>query len=622
MKKITPLVLLLTVLLLSSCHYNQKKPMLQQSNPETSISFDPEQVTIDFDSTSGFILERSVQHIADGVDELRLKFSSEKPAVLPKTELKWHIPSVDIDAYWTSKITVDRVTYWSQVDSRASSQAPVICLKNNTDKNRFSLAVSDALNYVKSGFYLKEEDARFHFYVVLFDEPQPKTTEFELSLRFDRRMLPYEKSLNDISEWYASMPQYEPAKVPDVAYKAVYSTWYNFHQNLIVPEILKELKLAKSIGLETIIVDDGWQTMDNKRGYAWTGDWKPERIPEMKAFVDRVHQIGMKCMLWYSLPFIGKDAEIYPDFKGKYLTYWESQGTWVLDPRYPEVREHIIHTYEKALADWDLDGFKLDFLGWFSARKDTKLTRENGRDYASVNEATDRLMTDIMQRLKAAKPDIMIEFRQPYIGPVMRKYGNMFRAADCPGMAIANRNRTLSLRLLAGNTAVHSDMFLWNREEPAEKAALQILNVLFSVPQLSVKLDSLSDEQMLMTRFWMQWWNENSDVLLKGELTAIKPEALFPVVLAENDEKSILAVYDDFVANMERADYKEIDFVNAKSTSEILVDFTAFRGDVTMEVYSCTGELVYQGRKEINQCLLKLDVPPSGLVKMKTLFNE
>ena len=67
------------------------------------------------------------------------------------------------------------------------------------------------------------------------------------------------------------------------------------------------------------------------------------------------------------------------------------------------------------------------------------LEATGGRDFASVNEATDRMMTDVLAELRKVKPDVMIEFRQPYIGPLIRKYGNMFRASDCPNSYLANR---------------------------------------------------------------------------------------------------------------------------------------------------------------------------------------
>ncbi len=62
----------------------------------------------------------------------------------------------------------------------------------------------------------------------------------------------------------------------------------------------------------------------------------------------------MKFLLWYSVPFMGKNAKNYTRFKGKYLRYWESQGTWVLDPRYPEIRMYIISTYVEAINSWFL----------------------------------------------------------------------------------------------------------------------------------------------------------------------------------------------------------------------------------------------------------------------------
>ncbi len=68
-----------------------------------------------------------------------------------------------------------------------------------------------------------------------------------------------------------------------------------------------------------------------------------------------------------------------------------------------------------------------------------------------------------MDRLRAIKPEVMIEFRQSYIGPKMRRYGNLFRADDCPLDAISNRVRCSDIRLIAGDTAVHADMLMSNR---------------------------------------------------------------------------------------------------------------------------------------------------------------
>ncbi len=62
----------------------------------------------------------------------------------------------------------------------------------------------------------------------------------------------------------------------------------------------------------------------------------------------------------------------------------------MLDPRYPEVREFLIGIYEKALLDWDLDGFKLDFVDEFVVTPLAEGRRTKGGTCTSFTEAADR----------------------------------------------------------------------------------------------------------------------------------------------------------------------------------------------------------------------------------------
>lgn len=166
-----------------------------------------------------------------------------------------------------------------------------------------------------------------------------------------------------------------------------------------------------------------------------------------------------------------------------------------MDPRYPEVRDHIINNCLHFVNDWKLDGLKLDFIDQFRQPEKELPDADPGRDFDSVPRALDFMLNRLVCVLKSVKPDIMIEFRQMYIGPVMRKYGNMFRAGDCADDILLNRVRTTDVRLIAGNSSVHSDMIPWHKDEDAEIAARQLLNVIFSVLQISVKIDEITDEQ-------------------------------------------------------------------------------------------------------------------------------
>ena len=575
------------------------------------LAINPDSISLTGDS-AGFTISRELSMATEGVDILTFKFSARKPTELKPMLIELAFPSIDINGFWNPSISVDKLNYYnSSISSKAARYAPVLSYYNNALENRICLSLSDALNKSHIQSYLKEEDVHFHIAIKLFDEKMPPLTNYSISLRIDTRPLPWHQSIAEVSEWWAAMDNYKPMYVPVDAKMPMYSTWYSYHQHINAEDIVSECTIAKSLGCEAVIVDDGWQTTDGNRGYAFTGDWQPERIGNMHQFVDAVHNTGMKFLLWYSLPFMGKNAKNYEKFKGKYLRYWESQGTYVLDPRYPEVREYIINTYIKALKNWQLDGFKLDFLGFFSANENTELSIDDGRDYASVNEATDALMTQVSKRLTELKPDILIEFRQPYIGPLMRKYGNMFRGVDAPNNAVANRLETTNLRVMAGNTAVHSDMFIWRKEEAPEKAALQILNILFSVPQLSVRLNEMPPEHLDMIKFWLTYWKENKETLMNADFFPSNPVSNFPVLTARNEKEQITAVYEDIVIDMPE-NIEKIDIINAKASEEIALRSEKNRS-VTLLVKDCMGNLIDKDRIKLRKGINCIKIPPSGL---------
>jgi len=582
------------------------------------IEFDPGSIEID-GNLGSFVPSLVTEILADGVQLVTLRIESPVAAIPPKITLKWNIPSSDIAGFWTPRTSLDKATYWVDFTSRAARYAPVVSFFNNSDINRMTYACSDGLRSIDLGFFLKEEDANFHSSMTLFSEKSPAISEYEVQLRFDTRPVLLSRSLRSVADWWAEQENYTPAPVPDAARKPMYSTWYSFHQNIGADDVVEQLRLAKEIGFDAVIVDDGWQTMDSQRGYAFTGDWEPVRIGDMKSFVDRVHELDMNFLLWYSLSLMGNNSRNYPKFQDMFLWEWTSQNSSVLDPRFPEVREFIITTYETALEEWNLDGFKLDFIGMFRPDEKTVFEATEGRDFASLDEAVDKLMTDIMARLRAIRPDIMIEFRQPYIGPLMRKYGNMFRATDCPNMALVNRVRTTDIRLLSGDTSVHSDMFMWHHTDPVEVAALQILNILFSVPQLSVKLNEIPADHKEMVKFWIGYWNENREVLLDGDFVPVNPSANYPMITSSTPEKTIVGLYNDMVVGLKNASYKRIDVVNGKTSPSVVLDLDGNLGRVATTTYDCLGRL--QGKKSmtLGKGVHKFNVPASGLLTIEKM---
>ena len=584
------------------------------------ISAENLKFSILFDESSNWKLNTATEITASGVEFLHLVFHTETPSIPPKTEIKWEIPNLDIQTRWSPVITFNKfipADWSSPLISNLASSAPVMAFLNLHGENRMTFAVSEAMRPVQFAGGVNEERNLITCKVILFSQLESPLTEYKTTLRIDRRSIYFADSIREVSDWFAGFEEYIPAEVPDLALEPIYSTWYSYHQNLFEKELEAECTFASEAGLSGVIVDDGWQTEDNHRGYAYCGDWKVarHRFPDMKAHVRKIHDLGMKYLLWYTVPFMGYKSENYHRFKGKYLFNLDRMQASVLDPRFPEVREYLVNIYETAIKEWDLDGFKLDFIDSFRFDGADPAIAEDyaGRDIKSLPLAVNRLLSDVMKRLKAIKPEILIEFRQSYIGPAIRKYGNIFRAADCPADILSNRVRTVDLRLFSGNTAVHSDMLEWNMKETAETAALQILNVIFSVPQISIRFAELPDSHKKMLRFWLDFIRKHKDVLLKGKFIPCHPEANYPVVSAETQQEKVIAVYQSGIAVNTATDAGTLFIINAGNDSEMILDFTKVPSEVM--IYNTFGE--YISSLTLPAGLKKVPVPCSGLVQIK-----
>ena len=547
-----------------------------------------------------------------------LKLEAPKPEKPPAIKVNWSFPAVDLAGIWVSDNTAPNNDHQGlKIESRAVLRAPLLMYLNAGDRNRMTISASDTLKPLTIRGGVKEEDVCIHGFVALFAGKEPPLKEYRITLRFDSRQLPFYQVLRETSRWWAAQEGYQPASVPETARVPLYSTWYAYHQNLDPDTIVEECRIGGELGLGGVIVDDGWQTLDGSRGYAFTGDWQPDRIPDFKGFVDRIHALNQKFIMWYSVPMAGEKSKAAKRFEGKMLSYSKSLGAHILDPRYPEVREYLIGLYEGAVRDWGVDGLKLDFIELFSPKPDTVLAAENGRDFASVDDAVDRLFTDIMKRLKAINPEIAIEFRQPYNGPLMRKYGNMLRGVDCPNAGPVNRKEIVDLRLLADHTAVHSDMFIWHPDEPVESAALQILNVIFSVPQVSVRLKEISAEHREMIGYWMKYWRENRAVLLDGEFIPVSPAQNYPMIHGRTESKSISVIYQDMVVDLGDKVPAQVDVINAKPGREVVVQMQKPNGKAVITARDCRGRSVSEETRDLSAGAHVFDVPPSGLLEIR-----
>jgi len=564
----------------------------------------------------GWDVQSHVESSEKDLQVIHLDFHSKEKRCLPEAKLKVTIPQRDIQVRWQMTYPACHhffSDWWDggQISSFISLNAPVYSYMNLEGENRFTVSLSEALELINTRTGPMENGtviAEFSF------GRKISCHHYSVSFRIDCRKIHFSEVLKEVSEWYEIF--YPPTEIPATARLPLYSSWYQFLWEISAEKLEKELPEIVRCHLKNTILDDGW----NYSGavvpgtYSHCGDWDvaEDKFPDMKAHVQKFHDAGLKYMVWFPVPFIGCLAKTdFAKFKGKYLVTYEAVG--VLDPRFPEVREYLIELYKKVVSEWNLDGLKLDFIDSFRIYKDDPAEAENfaGRDIKLLPEAVDRLLYDILNALKKINSEIMIEFRQKYVGPAMRKYGNMFRAADCPNDLLENRVRTVDLRLLAGKTAVHSDMLVWPKEETPEIAALQILNVIFSVPQVSCILTDLPMSHKKMIAFWMSFCVDHMQTLQFGIFRPEHPEQSYPVVSAFGSGETITAVYSSGMICPHDSGNIHI-FLNAKHTQELIVDL---KTPVEAELFNVFGEKINVIRTDNG--LFRFMIPPSGFLKLK-----
>ena len=556
------------------------------------------------DSIKGFFVNEKIEQSVHFY-EISVEFQEQ---IIPQEfTIKFTIPLKDIDGIWTpldSKNT-EVLPHWNphKIESNISQGMPLFCAYSDGGENRFSVALSELKSNVYMGVGVVEETCECEVEIKLFTTPVNPIDEYSFIVRVDYSKIPFYSAIKDVKNWWEKSVGAKPCVAPEASKYPVYSTWYNFHQNITALGLLKELRIAKDLGFDTIIVDDGWQCDDNNRGYAFAGDWKPapKKIGNAREFVQECHNIGIKAMFWYSVPFIGYETENFERFKGKYLSLDDGQRCAILDPRFKEVRDFLIGLYIEAVKNFDLDGLKLDFIDSF------KITPSSPSNYADMDipvleEAVFALMCEVYRKLTEIKPQIMLEFRQKYIGPMICAFGNMLRVSDCPYSGRNNARASIDLRLTSGDIPVHTDMTMWHKDTCKEDVARQLMLGLFAVPQISVKLSEIQDEHYKVIKEYLKYWRENMELLLSGEFYCSAPSNTYSFAGVKNTNKEIVMLMTKTNCHIKN---DNTDIFNITGENIVYLDFENASGLYKIKVIDCIG-------KEISSDIFEI----SGVMKV------
>ena len=187
------------------------------------------------------------------------------------------------------------------------------------------------------------------------------------------------------------------------------ATYFDFNTE----KLLKIAEQASKLGIEMLVMDDGWFGHRNDDSTS-LGDWKvnEQKLPGgLKPLVEQVNALGMKFGIWIEPEMISPDSDLFrahPDWMiqipGREPTLSRAQG--VLDLSNPEVEEYAYESVARILRSAPIMYVKWDMNRQLSDLGSAYLSKEHGRELLhryvlAVYRMQERLIKEF--------PDLLLE---------------------------------------------------------------------------------------------------------------------------------------------------------------------------------------------------------------------
>jgi Alpha-galactosidase len=186
-------------------------------------------------------------------------------------------------------------------------------------------------------------------------------------------------------------------------------TYFNFDDDKLVA-IAKD---AADLGIEMLVMDDGWFGYRND-DHSSLGDWyvnENKLKGGLKSLVDRVNALGLKFGIWFEPEMISPDSDLYrahPDWcihvEGRERSIGRQQ--YVIDMSRQDVRDNIFEQMSAILSSANIEYVKWDFNRNITEAGSAIL--ESGRQKEFFHRYVLGLY-DLLERLLQAFPHLLLE---------------------------------------------------------------------------------------------------------------------------------------------------------------------------------------------------------------------
>ena len=349
------------------------------------------------------------------------------------------------------------------------------------------------------------------------------------------------------------------------------------------------------LDLELLVIDDGWFGLGldcDEKLKLNIGDWEedPEKFPDLLRFSRELKTMGASPIIWCAPHAVGDLAKVR-DARKKHLIVDEngklvytSNGFNALCLRNPEAREVMADICARLALEYDTDGAKYDL---YNCIPDVKCcNEEHEHDTESMVVGLEKTMELIWKKVRAVKPDYIVELKQNYGGSKLATFGTMMRAGDTPYCPEGNFLRTAYIQSYTPYAANdYQTITNYDTMESAAKIIVKMLAV--GIPTYSMDLAALDQEKKDLIRFLNNWYIEN--IVEKENFKRSAMDGMLSVWCANSEKENLYFAING--AKEVTVEGKDFQLMNASMYQEIFLN-TKEDATYQLKFYDYTGNLI------------------------------
>lgn len=187
------------------------------------------------------------------------------------------------------------------------------------------------------------------------------------------------------------------------------ATYFDFNEE----KILKIAEQAAALGVDMLVLDDGWFGKRND-DCSGLGDWfvnEKKLCGGLGSLAEKIKKMGMKFGLWFEPEMVSEDSELYrthPEWAIQIPSRKPIRSRYqlVLDMTNPDVREYLFNSISKILRSADISYVKWDMNRSICDHYTPCLSAD---DQGEISHRYVLGLYELLERLTSEFPDVLFE---------------------------------------------------------------------------------------------------------------------------------------------------------------------------------------------------------------------